>query len=704
MSPWRQFPLFRLFIPFAFGIVAGRGCFLNFPLLLFLSFLVYLPLPFACYYSKKLLPYRFRWIPGAIIFPFLFLMGNGLVMRDLRSTRDEQLLTTDMEMRVFIGSVAVPVSEKVSTMKAVLDVFAFRRNGCWYETEARCLVYIRKDEDSKQLVYGNRILVSASVICPQEPGNPQAFDYKRFLGNKGIYYSAFIDRGRWRKLPGSDENPLFAAALFVRDRLLGIFRNGRMQGREFAVAAALTLGYTDEIDNETLKDYSATGAMHILSVSGMHVGIIFLVLDKLLAFLGKKQKGLLIKSSVIILFIWFYALITGLSPAVLRAAVMLSLIMTGKSIKRHPELLNILLASAMGLLIHDPKLITDTGFQLSYLAVAGIIFLYKPIYGLYISGNWLIDKIWALISVSVSAQLGTLPVSLWYFHQFPNFFILTNLLVVPLSSLIIYSAMILLLTSFIPGVTVVLGKVVILLIRCLNEVIHFIGTSPGAVTKGIYISITGIFLLYLLIIFVFLVFARKEKVWLFLLLLVLAGYGAERLYRRATTFNHPVFIVYQARKGGLYSFFNRNESVLAGDLRAARDPVLSDLLDKSRSASGVSEKFRILFLPGKTMSRFSFGRWFFMRPGYFYFNGKKIGIIHTALSEKPFPKINLDYLVISGNPRLKMEEVAAHYTGCKVVIDATNSWTKEQKWMNDARMLGIPCYSVRQSGAFIAEF
>ena len=169
-------------------------------------------------------------------------------------------------------------------------------------------------------------------------------------------------------------------SLALRNRLLQIFRDNNLSGREFAVAAALLLGYVDELDPVLLRDYSATGAMHILSFSGMHVGIIFLVLDKLLGCLKKLKQGLFLKTLLICLVIWFYAFLTGLSPAVLRASVMITLIVIGKAMQRQPDILNIISASFIILLFWNPGLLMNVGFQLSYLAVTGIVLLYQPIF------------------------------------------------------------------------------------------------------------------------------------------------------------------------------------------------------------------------------------------------------------------------------------------------------------------------------------
>ena len=194
-----------------------------------------------------------------------------------------------------------------------------------------------------------------------------------------------------------------------------VLRNNGIRGREFAVAGALLLGYVDEVDNDLMRDYASTGVIHILSVSGMHVGVIFLVFERLLAFMEKRKNGVYIKAFLIIGLTWLYAFITGLSPPVMRAAAMLSLVVTGKAMKRHPGIFNNLAASVIFLLVLQPFMLADPGFQLSYVAVAGIVLFYKPISSLYLPDNRVLQKVWPIMAVSVAAQLVyTSPMSLLF--------------------------------------------------------------------------------------------------------------------------------------------------------------------------------------------------------------------------------------------------------------------------------------------------
>ena len=439
VNPWRPFPLIRLIIPLIAGIATGLLIRKEIHVPFYITSVLLLLLIAPVFIKSLTLFYQKRWLTGMLIFILLFLLVYENTIRNNDLFDQDYFMKHSIGTQFYIGDLVEPAIQKQKTTKTIVNVLAVYSNGTWRHTKGKALIYFQKDARSGQLFYGDHILFRAEFAEPQSAAFPNSFDQKRFLNNQNIFYTSYINSVNWKTIPDRGNKNLLRLALILRNRFLQVLRDNQVQGREFAVTAALLLGYVDEIDKGLLKDYSATGAMHILSVSGMHVGIIFLVLDKILGFLRKSKYGILIKTGLIILMIWFYAMLTGLSPAVLRASVMISLVAVGKAMKRQPDILNILSASFIVLVINEPTLLFNVGFQLSYLAVAGIVLLYKPIYDLYITSNRLLDKTWSIVAVSFAAQIITFPLSLFYFHQFPNYFMITNILVVPLSSLIIYT-------------------------------------------------------------------------------------------------------------------------------------------------------------------------------------------------------------------------------------------------------------------------
>ncbi|MBA4323416.1 MAG: competence protein, partial [Odoribacter sp.] len=346
-----------------------------------------------------------------------------------------------------VADISEPPVEKENTFKLVVEVRNIKDSTTWKEVSGKAIIYLQKDSFSSGLHYGDRLFISSDFSEVRSPQNPSEFNYKKYLSNRFVYHQSYVKSGKWKLVSRDHGNIFMTAAINIRNLFLGIFRDNKITGREYAVSSALILGYTDKIDPELMKDYSNVGVIHILSVSGMHVGVIFLVLNYLLFFFEKFRHGKIIKTIILLLLIWLYAMITGLSPAVLRAAAMFSFIAAGRSFNRQVNIFNSLAASAFLLLMINPFFLADVGFQLSYLAVVGIIIIQPFLSSLWYPGNWFLKQAWGITVVSVAAQIATFPLSIMYFHQFPNYFLVSNLIVIPFSNFIIYSGMLVLFTA-----------------------------------------------------------------------------------------------------------------------------------------------------------------------------------------------------------------------------------------------------------------
>ena len=215
--------------------------------------------------------------------------------------------------------------------------------------------------------------------------------------------------------------------------------NNGVEGKQLKVASALLLGYRENLDKELVKSYASAGAMHVLAVSGLHVGILYLLLTRIFSFLKKVKKvknGKFILTILIVSFLWFYAIMTGLSASVMRATTMFSFIVIGNELlNRKTSIYNTLAVSAIILMIINPFIVYQVGFQLSYVAVVGIVYLQPKLNRLFYSRYKLVRGVWAITCVSLAAQIATFPLSLHYFHQFSTYFFISNLIVIPASSL-----------------------------------------------------------------------------------------------------------------------------------------------------------------------------------------------------------------------------------------------------------------------------
>ncbi|MDB5062408.1 MAG: hypothetical protein JWP67_2251 [Mucilaginibacter sp.] len=504
-----EVPVVVLILPFLAGITGGinlgTNAFWITALLIVLS-IVFIALNLI--YTRFGI-YKVRWLGGSLIYLILFLLGwrvtcqhNELNQGDHFSKRPAQYLT------IVINS---EPKLKGDLVRFTADVKQTINNGKTQEVSGSVLISI-KDELAKKLFYGEELLIPAKYTSIDPPFNPGEFNYKSYLANHNIHYQSFLFPKQYVIIKTGQGNPVIAYAVQLRQNLVKKLKANMKDTMAIAVASTLILGYKADLSNDILQAYSKTGTIYILSVSGGHVAIIYLLLSWALSFLNGHKHGRLFKAILIIALIWAYSLLTGFSPAVCRAAVMLSLIITGKTYSRYINTLNILAVSASALLLYDPFLITDVGFQLSYLAVAGLIIFQSIIYQWLTFKNKLADKVWLACSVSIAAQAITFPLSAYYFHQFPVYFLVSNLLIVIPVSIILYSSIILLLLPQMSVVSQALGYVLEKCILLMNKVLTYIEHAPYASIGKIWLTAFEYMLLYAITLLAF-YFVYNKKAW-----------------------------------------------------------------------------------------------------------------------------------------------------------------------------------------------
>jgi len=310
-----------------------------------------------------------------------------------------------------------------------------------------------------------------------------------------------------------------ATAEKMRSMLLNRFSAAGISGEEYSMVSALTLGSVQLLTPETKKEFSVSGVSHILSVSGLHVAVVFAILEFMLSFFNRFERLKVVKQVLIIAVLWCYAFMTGLSPSVIRSAFMFSMIAFGRCLHRKSQTINTVLFSAFILLLWKPSFLFDLGFDLSYCAVISIVVMHERLTSSWKPSSKIVGYFWQMICLSGVAQLGTAPLTIYYFHQFPNYFLLNNLIAVPFSGMIIYLACAFLLLGDIPYLGGVLSW-------CLNTALYwfqwFVKTTselPFALTENIEIQKMEVILLYGLMCSFFVWFFLKRRKWIFVVLL-----------------------------------------------------------------------------------------------------------------------------------------------------------------------------------------
>ncbi len=302
----------------------------------------------------------------------------------------------------------------------------------------KIVIYFAGNEKVEALRPGTMILFDRVPEVIENRGNPYEFDYKGYIARRGIRRQVYLNGDSWR--PGGND-PVFRITVYAertRDYLLGIYSQNGLAGPEYEILSALTLGYKKSMDAEIKQVFSATGAAHVLAVSGLHVGIVYMVFNLFFGFLRRQKATRYPFLFLAVLFLWGFAFITGLSPSVQRSALMFTVVLIGENLHRPANIYNTLASSASLLLVVNPNLVLDVGFQLSYAAVLGIVYFQPIVAGIFRFTSKAGSYLWGLFAVSVAAQMTTFPLSCFYFHQFPVYFWMSNFIVIPAAFLFIF--------------------------------------------------------------------------------------------------------------------------------------------------------------------------------------------------------------------------------------------------------------------------
>jgi competence protein ComEC len=394
--------------------------------------------------------------------------------------------------------------------------------------------------------------------------------------------------------------------------------------------------------------------------------------------------------------LWFYSAITGLSPSVLRASTMFSFIIIAQSFKRYTNIYNTLAASAFLLLVIDPYIIMQVGFQLSYLAVIGIVYLQPKIQEWFSFDNWLLNQIWTITAVSIAAQVATFPLGLLYFHQFPNYFLLSNLLVIPISTIIIYLGIAVFAFAKVSVVVSYLALGFSWSVWLLNASVIWIEQLPFSLLQGISISILETWLLYgLIILFVFYLSNRKYtnlKFAFVTLILVLVS----QVYEQYQQFHQKKIIIYNIPKTSAIDFVSAKSNVLLTDTSFAKN--------ESRLLFHVKHNWWDLGLNMNQIVSSNFKNEVLkIEQQWIQFYDKKMIVLTDKTELSGVKPINIDYLLISHSPKLKVKEILKTVNCKQLIFDSSNSLTKINAWKKECLAIHQPFYDVTESGAFELE-
>ncbi len=692
-----EVPFVRLLIPMILGIVSGRFFAHSF----LIEWGVELCLFILCIFLFLLLGYKrfslFRqaWIFGFIIHAFLYILCFSLTI--CRSERFDPFRFNLLEADLFLVRVQNEPKVANGNFRFEGEVIGIFDKQSLKHSSGKILISMEADSSRKfALDYGDVLLIPAVYNALEPPYNPGEFDYKLFMENRQIYFQSYVKRNEFRVLKGFAGNPVISFALSLRRKLINKYNIYLPDRNAAALASTLILGYRADLNKNVIEAYSKTGTMHVLSVSGMHVGIVFLVLSFLLRTMDMNKVLILVRILLIITAIWFYSLISGFSSPVCRAALMISFVLVGKALNKNQNSYNLIAISAFFLLLYYPYYLFDVGFQLSYLAVCGLVYFHPKFYHILYFKNRFIDYAWNYCALSLAAQLATFPLSLYYFHQFPLYFLLSNLLIVLPVTIIMYAGILLLIIPFV-FLLVPLGKFLSGLINLTNDILFRIENLPFASLSGIWLSGFQMFLLCALILtMVFWTeFRQKFIVWTAIIfsLILFMSISLDRIQ----DFRREELIVFSIRNNSAIAYSKGSKCIVLADFEPA-DRTFSYSIRPALESKGGSD-ITLLSIDSTVRTDSYWSDSNFMQFGKFRVLrwDRKISLPESG------ERLKVDILILSHNPAQKLADMNAIVEFKKVLIDPTNSEHKIKAWLSEVTELNLSAYVLKKSPAYIIK-
>ena len=694
MINWKEIPFVRFLIPFAFGITLSTILNNNHPIwygiLLFSIFIRFI-------FIFQKIPYRYRLVHGIIANAILFLMGYLWCINYNELQRPNHFQQYISNNNITIGV----ISNAPKTGKYCKAILSAHLTGTHSDSLKKCtgniLVYLKNDS-TRRLQYGDIIAFKGQIQKINPPKNPYAFNYQKYLHFQNIHYQCFVSNPDYWKITAIGHgNFISKKAIEIRHYFLAILEKHIPTPNELAVANALILGDKNNLDEEIKTAYAHTGALHVLAVSGLHVGLVAWFVNVLLNLIRFRSRiWKIAKASILIGVVWSFALISGGSPSVLRAATMFTFLIIGLSLNRFTNIYNSLGISATILLFWNPYLLMNVSFQLSYLALLGIIYFQPKIYSAWIFKNRLGRFFWKLSTVTFGAQIGTLPISLYYFHSFPFFAWLSGIIVIPAATIILGSGMLLfVLESLFPFLAFIPSTVLNYAIWTMNSFIFLIGKIPFSVQIGVWVSVGFVILMYALIGNIALALSTRKLKWLLpaagLFLVISINYS----FASFEKIQQKKIIIYHSSGNTILDFFEGKNGYSIATQNIPQKK-LSFPSQNNRWANGIKKVEQLHF----ENKNFKTNNLLYQKP-FIQFFDKKIFLVDDSFQLKNHPKINVDFILFYKNPKINIQTISDNFIFKQIIFDASNSQWKIKKWKTNCQNLNISYYDIFEKGAFV---
>jgi len=666
-------PFFRIMIPFVLGILVCIH--FNFPVINIVFLILLLIVPILLAFKKEQNTFT-KHLLLISVDVFLFLFASQLVNAgNLKHNKNYygNYFKAGASNYIIATINELPI-EKERFVKCFLKVNEINVDGKYLKTKGNIIAYFKRSVNDKTLVPGATVIFRSKLLEVDPPRNPFEFDYKNYLHNKQIYHTAFVDTNAFKVLDVPVQiNKIWYNGLLIKQHILRTLKQSALTPVAYGICAALLTGYDDEIDKQVVESFSHSGTLHVLSVSGLHTGLIYLVLSFLFDLIDKKKRYKILKFILITILLWAFALITGFSAPVLRAVIMLNLLGFGRIFYRADQRMqiNVLLVSAFILLCYDPFFITDVGFLLSYFAVFGLIYFQPKLMANWQPSNYLSRELWKGTTASFAATISTLPLTLFYFKQFPVWFFICNIVVVPASFVILLLAFLIILK---------IGFAALIINYLVNALVGFItffnSASYGFIDAIDFSFYDALFLSFFIVILTLSIQQRSYRRLSFCLIL-LVWWQTSALVLSYNTKTEDSLTVYQVNKNNVLVLKNKTHSTI-------------NHLDSGQFIFHI--KPHITSFNNSALTEKTFN--------YIKTNSRSALLLDKKDQWPDISYDKIDLLVLANNFKIRENDLEAFSSLKTIVMDGSNTNYSIKKVEELCRKFGLELIKTKEQGAY----
>ncbi len=677
MQPF-NFTLIKLTVFLILGILLGFYCTFSLDFSLILGFISVLLL--ATIYGLNKINSKYKAVFGFITY-FTFICLGILTVnihnpKNFSSHYTNQISNFESNVEI-VFKVKEVLKSNAYYDKYVIDFKEINGNN----TKGKSLLNIKKDSTGTFLKVDDILFTKTLMTDLLPPLNPNQFNYKTYLSKQNIYHQISLSQKELYILDQT-KTTIFGIAARLREGINLKLKAYNFKPDELAIINALLLGQRKDISEEIYNNYAQSGAIHILAVSGLHVGIILLILNFLFKPVEQIKYGPLIKTIIIVILLWCFAILAGLSPSVTRAVTMFSIVAIGLNFKRATNIYNTLAISLFVLLLLKPVLLFDVGFQLSYLAVFSIVWIQPLIYKLWIPKFLIVNKFWQIFTVTVSAQFGVLPISLFYFHQFPGLFFISNLIIIPVLGFILGFGIFIFLLAILNILPSILASIFGYVISSMNGFIAFISKQEAFIFKDISFGILSVISSYLLIIALVNMYQKKTYKYVIFALTTVAISLSVFIFNKYDNSSNEFLVFHKSRfsmigikQNNNLKFYHNLDSITYSRDKIVRNYKVGNSIknidsDSFNSIYKINDKLLLVI--------------------------DSLGIYNTSF--KP------DYLLLRNSPKINLNRLIDHLEPKLIIADGSNYKSYQERWAETCTKKEIPFHQTSKKGAFIKYF